>query len=98
MQHVRGAPYHPKTQGKIERCNQTLKNRLLLESYCLPGDLDAQVRAFVEHYNQASYHESLENLTPADVYLARVQTILLERERIKRTISVRRLQHRTHAA
>jgi putative transposase len=39
MAHVRGAPYHPMTQGKIERWHQTLKNRILLENYYLPGDL-----------------------------------------------------------
>ena len=47
MAHVRGAPYHPMTQGKIERWHQTLKNRILLENYYLPGDLEAQIEAFV---------------------------------------------------
>jgi transposase InsO family protein len=54
MEHVRGAPYHPQTQGKIERWHQTLKNRVLLENYYLPGDLEAQIDAFVEHYNPVS--------------------------------------------
>jgi hypothetical protein len=99
MEHVRGAPYHPQTQGKIERWHQTLKNRILLEHYYLPGDLERQVAAFVEHYNHARYHESLGNLTPADVYFGRAETILLERERIKRQTSAnRRLQHRLQAA
>ncbi len=99
MEHVRGAPYHPQTQGKIERWHQTLKNRVLLENYYLPGDLEAQVDAFVEHYNHQRYHESLGNLTPADVYIGRGQTILLKRERIKRkTIEHRRLQYRKNAA
>ena len=99
MEHVRGAPYHPQTQGKIERWHQTLKNRILLENYYLPGDLEAQLGVFVEHYNHRRYHESLNNLTPADVYFGRGQTILLERERIKRkTIEHRRLQHRDAAA
>jgi transposase InsO family protein len=99
MEHVRGAPYHPQTQGKIERWHQTLKNRILLENYYLPGDLKTQIEAFVEHYNHHRYHESLNNLTPADVYFGRGQTILLERERIKRrTIEHRRLQHRKAAA
>src|SRR6478752_4850311 len=66
MEHVRSAPYHPQTQGKIERWHQTLKNRVLLEHYYLPSELEAQVGAFVEHYNQARAHESLNNLTPAD--------------------------------
>jgi len=99
MEHVRGAPNHPQTQGKIERWHQTLKNRILLENYYLPGDLEAQIEAFVEHYNHNRYHESLNNLTPADVYFERGQTILLERERIKRkTIEQRRLRHRKSAA
>jgi putative transposase len=99
MAHVRGAPYHPMTQGKIERWHQTLKNRILLENYYLPGDLKAQIDAFVQHYNQRRYHESIGNLTPADVYFGRGQTILLERESIKRqTIANRRLQHRAQAA
>jgi transposase InsO family protein len=49
MAHIRGAPRHPQTQGKIERWHQTLKNRILLENHYLPGDLEAQVGAFVEH-------------------------------------------------
>jgi hypothetical protein len=44
---------------KIERWPRTLKNRILLEKYYLPGDLEAQMR----------YHESIGKLTPADVYL-----------------------------
>jgi transposase InsO family protein len=99
MKHVRGAPYHPQTQGKIERWHQTLKNRILLENYYLPGDLEAQIDAFVSYYNHQRYHESLKNLTPADVYFGRGQTILLQRERIKRkTIEHRSLQHRKAAA
>ena len=99
MAHVRGAPYHPMTQGKIERWHQTLKNRILLENYYLPGDLEAQIEAFVADYNHRRYHESISNLTPADVYFGRGQTILLQRERIKsQTIAQLRLQHQRQAA
>ncbi|WCL52907.1 IS3 family transposase [Gimibacter soli] len=99
MSHVRGAPLHPQTQGKIERWHQTLKNRILLENYFLPGDLEANIEAFVEHYNHQRYHESLKNVTPADVYFGRAEAILKQRERIKRqTIEHRRLQHRNRAA
>ncbi len=75
------------------------KIRIVLENYFLPGDLEAQIATFVEHYNHRRYHESLDNLTPADVYFGRGQTMLLHRERIKRkTIEQRRLQHRKAAA
>jgi len=98
IKHVRGAPYHPMTQGKIERWHQTLKNRILLENYFLPGDLEAQLAAFVDYYNNHRYHESIDNLTPADVYFGRGKTILVAREKIKRqTIAERRLQHQLQA-
>lgn len=70
------------------------KIRIVLENYFLPGDLEAQIEAFVAHYNHQRYHESLNNLTSADVYFGHGETILRERERIKRqTIQSRRLQH-----
>ena len=99
MDHVRGAPNHPQTQGKIERWHQTLKNRVLLENYYLPGDLKASVGAFVEHYNHRRYHESLANLTPADVYFGRDHAIIERRRKIKNlTIKKRRLAHHNQAA
>ena len=99
IKHLRGAPYHPMTQGKIERWHQTLKNRILLENYFLPSDLEAQIAAFVADYNHCRYRESIDNLTPADLYFGRGPTILAEPERIKRqTIANRRLQHRLQTA
>jgi putative transposase len=99
IEHIRGAPYHPQTQGKIERWHQTLKNRVLLNNYYLPRELEAEIAAFVENYNHQRLHESLNNLTPADVYFGRGQQILEERARIKKlTIQSRRLQHQLKAA
>ena len=99
MKHIRGAPMHPQTQGKIERWHQTLKNRILLENYFLEGELKAAIAAFIDHYNNHRYHESIGNLTPADVYFGRGETILAERRRIKhKTIQNRRLNHHRKAA
>jgi len=99
MDHVRGAPHHPQTQGKIERWHQTLKNRVLLENHYLPGDLENRIGAFIEHYNHERYHESLGNVTPADAYFGRATAIIERRKRIKkRTIRNRRLNHQRQAA
>jgi putative transposase len=99
VEHICGAPYHPQTQGKIERWHQTLKNRILLNHYYLPRELEEQISAFVESYNNKRLHESLNNLTPADVYFGRGQAILKEREKIKKiTMQNCRLQHQLKAA
>jgi putative transposase len=99
MDHVRGAPNHPQTQGKIERWHQTLKNRILLENYYLPGALEQAIGDFIAHYNNHRHHESVGNLTPADVYFGRAESILRRRKEIKeQTIRKRRLLHRKAAA
>ena len=77
----------------------TTPSCVLLENYYLPGDLEATVGAFVERYNYHRYHESIANLTPADVYFGRDQTIIERRRKIKElTIQKRRLDHRRQAA
>ncbi len=91
MGHTRGRPYHPMTQGKIERWHRSMKNQVLLENYYLPGDLKARIGEFIAYYNTQRYHESLNNLTPEDVYAGRGQTVLNRRMKIKqKTIAERR--------
>jgi putative transposase len=83
MGHTRGRPYHPQTQGKIERYHRTLKNVVTLRNYYLPDELEREIERFVEYYNHRRVHESLQNLTPADVYHGRGREILTARQRIK---------------
>jgi putative transposase len=93
--HTRGKPYHPMTQGKIERYHRSMKNILLLDNYYCPDDLIAEIGKFVDHYNHQRYHESLDNVTPADAYTGRAAAILEQRERTKReTINRRRAEYR----
>ena len=99
MDHVRGAPYHPQTQAKIERWHQTLQNRSLLENYYLPGDLDNQISACVEHYHNQRYHESIGNVTPADAYFGPHTASIEKRNKIKKLPPPnRRLNHHSQAA
>jgi transposase InsO family protein len=99
IEHTRGAPYHPMTQGKIERWHRTMKNVVKLENYYSPGELERAIARFVEHYNHRRYHESLDNVTPADAYFGRRREILMRRERIKReTLAQRKRENRRQAA
>jgi len=81
MDHGRGAPQHPQAQGKIEYWHQTKKNCVLLGTDYLPGDLERQIEAFVEHYTHRRHHESLGNVTPADACIGRASAILKEEGR-----------------
>jgi putative transposase len=65
MTHARGRPYHPQTQGKIERWHRTMKNVVKLQHYYFPWEVEAALRDFVGYYNDERYHESLDNVTPA---------------------------------
>jgi len=90
LDHVRGAPYHPQTQGKIERWHRSMKNIVKLDVYFYPWELEQAIGSFVDYYNQQRYHESLDNVTPADVYFGRQQEVLSRREIIKqRTLDQR---------
>lgn len=95
MAHTRGRPYHPQTQGKSARYHRSMKNQILLENYYLPGQWEERIAAFVDYYNTRRYHESLDNLTPTDVYAGCGQAILTRRKKIKRKTMKerRRLNH-----
>jgi transposase InsO family protein len=94
MAHTRGRPYHPQTQGKIERYHRTMKNVVKLQHYYFPWELEAALRDFVAYYNNERYHESLDNVTPADVYFGRQYEIISERDRIKkRTMRKRKREY-----
>ena len=94
MIHTRGRPYHPQTQGKVERYHRTMKNVVKLQHYYDPWELKAALRDFVAYYNNERYHESLDNVTPADVYFGRQYEIISERDRIKkRTMRKRRREY-----
>ena len=90
MTHTRGAPYHPQTQGKIERWHRTMKNVVKLEHYYFPQELKEALREFVAYYNNDRYHEALDNVTPADVYFGRQYEVLTKRAKIKRRTMQRR--------
>jgi putative transposase len=94
MTHIRGKPFHPMTQGKIERYHRSLKNVICLENHYFPWQLEQAIAEFVEHYNRQRYHEALDNVTPADVYFGRSAQILSQRAALKRrTLALRRAQY-----
>ena len=83
MTQTHGAPYHPMTQGKIERYHRSMKNEINLQKYYLPWELEHEIARFVRYYNNERYHESLDNVTPADVYYGRHTEIITRREQLK---------------
>ena len=95
MDHTRGRPFHPMTQGKIERYHRSMKNIILLDNYYLPMELEARISRWVDYYNNERYHESLGNITPRDKYCGREEGIFARRRQIKKqTIKKRRQVYR----
>jgi len=94
IRHIHGAPYHPMTQGKIERWHRSMKNVVKLQHYYSPVELENAISAWVEYYNNQRYHEALDNVTPADVYFGRDKEVVKKRNKIKeQTLALRRQQH-----
>jgi signal transduction histidine kinase len=90
IQHTHGAPYHPQTQGKIERYHRSIKNVICLEHHYFPWQLEQAIGAFVEHYNQGTRQCD----TPADMFFGRAAQVEDARAAVKRrTLSQRRTQH-----
>jgi len=98
MTHTRGKPYHPMTQGKIERYHRSMKNVIKLQPYYSPSELEDQLAMWVAHYNNFRYHEALNNVTPADVYHGRDQKLIEQRRHIKRkTLKNRKIYNQSIA-
>jgi len=89
VRHIFGAPYHPQTQGKVERFNRTMKEKVNLWVYGTPEDLQAAIDKMVEEYNETP-HEALKNVCPNDVYAGRRDEVLERRARIRTETMARR--------
>jgi len=83
MRHIVAAPYHPQTNGKLERYHRTAKASVNLFVYSSPEALSEAMGEFVRHYNHERYHEALGNITPADVYYGWRDAILARRKEVR---------------
>jgi putative transposase len=85
IKHVLALPSHSQTNGKAERYQQTLKGEINQVPYKMPSELRWTIESFMEYYNHQRYHEAFENVTPADIYFDRKDSILVSRKKSKRT-------------
>jgi len=93
--HILAAPYHPQTNGKVERYQQSLKREVNQLPYELPSQLERAIADFVDYYNYRRYHKALGNVTPADVLYGRRDEILQRRKEVQiQTINRRREYNR----
>jgi len=95
MRHIVASPYHPQTNGKIERYHRSIKGELKLLPYEMPGDLEKAIAAFVDYYNYRRYHEGLGDVPPYDVYTGRHHEVIERRKEAKtKTLQARKNHNR----
>ena len=95
IRHILAAPYHPQTNGKLERYHQTIKRDINQVPYEVPADLETAIATFVSYYNYRRYHKALRNVTPSDVLRGRREEILQRRKEVQtETIARRRRYNR----
>ena len=83
IRHITASPFHPQTNGKIERYHRSLKGEINLQPYDMPSEMKEAIAAFVEYYNHRRYHEGIGNVTPYDVYTGRYLEIIQKRKEAK---------------
>jgi len=89
--HILAAPFHPQTNGKVERYQQSLKREVNQLPYELPSQLERAIAGFVDYYNYRRYHKALGNVMPADVLYGWREEILERRKEVQiQTINRRR--------
>jgi putative transposase len=83
IRHILAAPFHPQTNGKVERYQLSLKREVNQLPYELPSQLEKALADFVDYYNYRRYHKALANVTPADVLYGRREEILKRRKEVQ---------------
>ena len=83
IRHILASPFHPQTNGKLERYHRTIKLDVNQNPYDVPGNLEEAITGFVNYKNNRRYHKALGNVTPPDILGGRREQILQKRKEVQ---------------
>lgn len=74
--HVTARAHHPQTCGKIEAFHKTIHRELIDKDFFISQEQASQkIFRFIEHYNYARPHSSLDGFTPSDRYFCVINSV-----------------------
>lgn len=76
VSHITARSHHPQTCGKIEAYHKTLHRELIDKEFFISQEQACEkIGRYVEHYNYARTHSSLEGFTPSDRYYNIIEAV-----------------------
>lgn len=76
IQHTKARAHHPQTCGKIEAFHKTIHRELIDKEFFISQEQAIEkITRFIEHYNYARPHSSLEGYTPSDRYFGVIDAV-----------------------
>ena len=76
IEHIKARAHHPQTCGKIEAFHKTIHRELIDKEFFISQEQASEkISRFVDHYNHARPHSSIDGFTPSDRFFGVIDAV-----------------------